>query len=141
MTSVDMAVDVDKVLPALDEEFDSILDLAASLEPEDWARPTACPGWSVQADLAHVIGHEAMLAGRPTPDVELAEMSHLRNDIGRFNEHWVESYRPGPPSAVLDDLRGIIAERRAALAAMDRAEFDREAMTPAGPDSYGRFMR
>src|SRR5262245_49637957 len=141
MTSVDPALDIDKVLPALDEEFDAILDLAASLEPDDWERPTACPGWSVKDNLAHVIGTEAMLAGRAMPDVELGEVSHLRNDIGRFNEHWVESYRPGPPSAVLDDLRGIIAERRAALAAMDRAEFDREAMTPAGPDSYARFMR
>jgi uncharacterized protein (TIGR03083 family) len=120
MTSVDPAVDVDKVLPALDEQFDSILDLAASLGPDDWERPTACPGWSVKDNLAHVIGTEAMLAG---------------------NERWVESYRPGPPSAVLEDLRGIVAERRAALAAMDRSEFDREAMTPAGPDSYGRFMR
>jgi uncharacterized protein (TIGR03083 family) len=141
MTSVDTAVDVDKVLTALDEEFDAIVELAAGLGPEDWERPTACPGWTVQDHLAHVIGIEAMLQGRPQPEVELGDLSHLRNDFARVNEVWVEGYRHRPPSAVLDDLRGIIAERRAALAAMTPADFDADAMTPAGPDTYGRFMR
>ncbi len=141
MTSVDRAVDVDKVLPALDEQFEAILGLAEGLSPEDWERPTACPGWSVKDHLAHVIGTEAMLAGRPAPEVELGDVSHVRNDIGRFNEMWDESYRPAPVSTVLDDLRGIIAERRAALTAMSRADFDADAMTPAGPATYGRFMR
>jgi uncharacterized protein (TIGR03083 family) len=141
MTSVDRAVDVDKVLPALDEQFDAIIGLAEGLAPADWERPTACPGWSVKDNVAHVIGTEAMLAGRSAPEVELGEVSHVRNDVGRFNEIWVESYRPAPVSAVLDDLRGIIAERRAALAAMSRADFDADAMTPAGPATYGRFMR
>jgi uncharacterized protein (TIGR03083 family) len=141
MTSVDRAVDVDKVLPALAEQFDAITGLAESLAPEDWERPTACPGWSVKDNLAHVIGTEAALAGRPTPEVELGDVSHVRNDIGRFNEVWVESYRPAPVSALLDDLRGSIAERRAALAAMSRTDFDADAMTPAGPATYGRFMR
>jgi uncharacterized protein (TIGR03083 family) len=141
MTSVDRAVDVDKVLPALDEQFDAIVELAESLAPEDWERPTACPGWTVKDNVAHVIGTEAMLAGRSTPEVELGDLSHVRNDIGRFNELWVERYRPEPAAAVLDDLREIIAERRAALAAMSRADFDADAMTPAGPASYGRFMR
>ena len=141
MTSVDRAVDVDKVLPALDEQFDAIVELAESLAPEDWERTTACPGWTVKDNVAHVIGTEAMLAGRSTPEVELGDLSHVRNDIGRFNELWVERYRPEPAAAVLDDLREIIAERRAALAAMSRADFDADAMTPAGPASYGRFMR
>lgn len=141
MTSVDTAVDVDKVLTALDEEFDAIVELAAGLDPADWERPTACPGWTVQDNLAHVIGIEAMLLGRPQPEVELGDLSHLRNDLARSNEVWVEGYRHRPPSAVLDDLRGIIDERRAALAAMSPADFDADAMTPAGPGTVGRFMR
>jgi uncharacterized protein (TIGR03083 family) len=35
----------------------------------------------------------------------------------------------------------VIAERRVALAGMDQTDFDTESFTPAGPDSYGRFMR
>ncbi len=42
---------------------------------------------------------------------------------------------------MLADLRDTIAERRAGLRGMDQAAFDAEAFTPAGPDSYGRFMR
>ena len=42
---------------------------------------------------------------------------------------------------MLADLREVIAERRAALAGMDQAAFDAESFTPAGPDTYGRFMR
>ena len=42
---------------------------------------------------------------------------------------------------MLADLREIVAERRAALAGMDQEAFDQESFTPAGPDTYGRFMR
>lgn len=134
-------VDRDHVVAALDEAFDALVDLAASLTPDEWARPTACPGWSVQDNVAHVIGTESLLLGRPAPDVALADdLSHVRNDIGRVNEQWVASYRPRAPEEVLADLRGVIAERRAALDAMDQAAFDADSFTPAGPDTYGRFM-
>lgn len=135
-------VDRDATVAALDAVFDSIVDLAAGLRPDEWALPTACPGWSVKDNLSHVIGTEAMLLGRPEPDVVLPDdLPHVRNDIGRFNEKWIESYRPRPDAEVLADLRAVIAERRAALAGMDQAAFDADSFTPAGPDTYGRFMR
>jgi uncharacterized protein (TIGR03083 family) len=134
-------VDRDHVLATLDEAYDAVVAVVEGLTPDEWALPTACPGWSVQDNVSHVIGIEAMLAGRPAPDVALPDdLPHVHNDMGRANEQWVESYRGRPPAEVLDDLRGIIAERRTALAAMDQAAFDEEASTPAGPDSYGRFM-
>ena len=40
--------------------------------------------------------------------------------------------------AALDD---IIETRTAALTAMSPEEFEADAVTPAGPDTYGRFMR
>jgi uncharacterized protein (TIGR03083 family) len=96
----------------------------------------------VKDNLVHVIGVEAMLLGRPTPEVTLPEdLPHVRNDFGRVNEQWIESYRGRSTTDVLADLREVIAERRAALAGMDQADFDAESFTPAGPDSYGRFMR
>ena len=135
-------VDRDRVVAALDEAFDVFVDLVAGLAPEEWDLPTACPGWSVKDNASHVIGTEAMLLGRPQPEVDLPEdLPHVRNDIGRFNEVWVEHYRHRPPAEVLADLREIVAERRAALAGMDQEAFDQESFTPAGPDTYGRFMR
>jgi uncharacterized protein (TIGR03083 family) len=137
-----ITVDRDQAVAVLDEQFDAVVALAEGLAPEEWDLPTACPRWSVKDNLVHVIGVEAMLLGRPTPDVTLPEdLPHVRNDFGRVNEQWIESYRGRSTTDVLADLREVIAERRAALAGMDQADFDAESFTPAGPDSYGRFMR
>jgi uncharacterized protein (TIGR03083 family) len=137
-----ITVDRDQAVAVLDEQFDAVVALAEGLAPEEWDLPTACPRWSVKDNLVHVIGVEAMLLGRPTPEVTLPEdLPHVRNDLGRVNEQWIESYRGRSTTDVLADLREVIAERRAALAGMDQADFDAESFTPAGPDSYGRFMR
>jgi uncharacterized protein (TIGR03083 family) len=137
-----ITVDRDQAVAVLDEQFDAVVALAEGLAPEEWDLPTACPRWSVKDNLVHVIGVEAMLLGRPTPEVTLPEdLPHVRNDFGRVNEQWIESYRGRSTTDVLADLREVIAERRAALAGMGQADFDAESFTPAGPDSYGRFMR
>jgi uncharacterized protein (TIGR03083 family) len=132
----------EEAMAALDAAFHGIVGVADSLAPEEWAMPTACPGWSVQDHLSHVIGIESVLLGRPQPAVALPdELPHVRNELGRSNEIWVESLRSATPDEVLDELRSVIAERRTALAGMDQAGFDAEAITPTGPDTYGRFMR
>jgi uncharacterized protein (TIGR03083 family) len=135
-------VDRDEAVAALDEEWDALVSLAGELAPDEWDRPTACPGWSVKAVLSHVIGTEATLLGRSTPQVDLpGDLPHVRNDLGRFNERWVEVYRARPGDQVVADLKDVVAERRSALAGMDQAAFDQVASTPAGPDTYGRYMR
>ncbi len=134
-------VEREGAIAALEEEWDVLASLAADLSPEDWDRPTACPGWTVKDNVSHIIGTEAMLLGRPTPDIDVSHLTHLRNDIARFNEAWVEHYRPQPVADVVAALAEVVAERRAALAAMDQAAFDAESFTPAGRDTYGRFMR
>ncbi|HEX6237122.1 MAG TPA: maleylpyruvate isomerase family mycothiol-dependent enzyme [Acidimicrobiales bacterium] len=138
MTKVDRA----RIVAALDEEWDTLLALGDGLSDDEWGLPTACPGWSVRDNLSHCLGTEAMLLGRSNPDIDLPDdLPHVRNDLGRINEVWVESYRSRPPAELMDDFRAVVAERRAALAAMDDAEFEAESWTPAGRDTYGRFMR
>jgi uncharacterized protein (TIGR03083 family) len=135
-------LDRDRLVAVLDEQFDAVLDLARGLDDHEWDQPTACPGWSVKDNLVHVIGTEAMLLGRPTPEVDLPDdLPHVRNDIGRFNEQWIEAYRDRTPAEVVADLDEVIAARRAELADKDQAAFDAESFTPAGTDTYGRFMR
>ncbi len=135
-------LDRDATVAAVDAAFDGFVDLAESLAPDEWALPTDCPGWSVQDVVGHVIGTEAMSLGRPTPEVALPDdLPHVRNDIGRFNELWVEHYRGRPPAQVLADLSEVVAARRAALADIDQAAFDEESFTPAGPDTLGRMTR
>src|SRR5918993_2848027 len=137
MTSVDR----DGMVAALEEEWRELLALLDGLAPEDWGRPTDCPGWTVHDNVAHVIGTEGLMEGRPAPEVEVGDVPHVRNDMGRFNEQWVVHYRGRPPAEVVADLRSVVAERRASLAGMDQARFDEPADTPGGRDTYGRFMR
>lgn len=133
----------DRIVDALAEEFAALDGLMTSLDPGDWSRPTPCPGWDVAANVAHVIGTESMLAGRPNPDVTIDRdaFPHIRNDIGAFNETWVVGLAGATPAELVERYREITSERLAAVRAMGRDEWDAEGFTPAGPDSYGRFMR
>ena len=132
----------DEAVAALDEEWDALAALAGELEASDWALPNACPGWTVKDQFSHIIAIEAMLLGRPAPDVALAgDVPYIRNEMGRVNELWAEHYRPVPVTDVLADLGEVLISRRAALATMTQDDFDAPAMTPAGQDTYGRFMR
>jgi uncharacterized protein (TIGR03083 family) len=88
-----------------------------------------------------MIGTESALAGRPPPDVTVDQYDYVRNSIGRSNEAWVEARRSWPPSDVLEEFRAITALRHDALSAMSQDDFDAESWTPAGPDTYGRFMQ
>ena len=133
----------DRIVQALGDEFAALESLLASLEEKEWSAPTPLPGWDVQANVAHIIGTESMLAGIPNPDVPVDRevRTHVRNDIGAFNEQWVVALADLAPVEVLERFRAITSSRLAALEAMDQAAWDAEGFTPAGPDSYGRFMR
>jgi uncharacterized protein (TIGR03083 family) len=135
-------VDRDHMVAALDEEWDALVTLAGDLAPDDWSHPTDCPGWTVKDLYAHIIGIESMLLGRPAPDVEVPEhLPHVRNEMGRSNESWVLAYRHRSGSEVVGDLAEVVTERRAQLATTGQAAFDAPSWTPAGEDSYGRYMR
>ena len=136
-----VTVDRDAVLAALAAEWQAIAELCAGLTDAQWAADTDCPGWSVQDNLSHITGTERMLSGDPAPDVDTGESPHIRNEIGRMNELWIAERRPWAPAAVLEEFREVTARRLSALDAMTQADFDAESWTPAGNDTYGRFMR
>jgi uncharacterized protein (TIGR03083 family) len=133
----------DRTVEALREEWASLDDLLGGLSEEEWKRPTPLPGWSVQDNVAHIVGTESMLDGQVNPDIEIDRdaVTYVRNDIGAFNETWVEALRGESPIDVLAKFREVTARRLAALDAMPPDEWDAETFTPAGRDSYGRFMQ
>lgn len=139
MTDLDQA----RVTGALAEEFAAFDALLASIPDEAWSTPTACPGWDVRANAAHVIGTEAMLLGEPTPEVgvDVTGLDHVRNDIGAFNEAWVVHLAEATPEAVLAEYRPRVAARLEALAAVTPEAWSTVGFTPAGQDTHGRFMR
>ena len=139
MTDVDRAAATSN----LAEAFRSVESLLVDLPAEDWHRPTALPGWDVQANAVHIFSTEAMLLGEPAPAVEVDRdaLAHIRNDIGAANEAWVRGWADATPAEVLDGMRERVAKRLDAIRSMDDAAWDAEGFTPAGPDTYGRFMR
>jgi uncharacterized protein (TIGR03083 family) len=136
-------LDKSDVLEGLFAVWDEIDTVLASLADEQWQAQTPLPGWTVHDVTAHLIGTESMLQGVATPgaDVDVSTLKHVRNDIGAMNERWVRKLRGVSATDLLEKFRGTTAQRREALTDMGDDDWNQITATPAGPDTYGRFMR
>jgi uncharacterized protein (TIGR03083 family) len=54
-----------ETIDKLETIWRSVSALGAELDESDWRLPTDLPGWTVQDNLAHLIGTERMLQGLP----------------------------------------------------------------------------
>ena len=117
--------------------------LVGELGENQWQTATSLPGWNVHDVISHLIGVESMLQGVDTPeaDIDVSTLEHVRNDIGVMNERWVRKLRDLSAAELLETFRATTAERRKALSDLSNAQWNDVTITPAGPDSYGRFMR
>ncbi|MDA8262114.1 MAG: maleylpyruvate isomerase family mycothiol-dependent enzyme [Actinomycetota bacterium] len=129
------------IVSALRETWYSLDGYCSELTPEKWEQASDCPGWSVKDVLAHIIGTERQLLGEPAP--ALAEESlgeHVKNEIGRSNEAWVDSMRAKNGADVLTIFESTINARLDVLDAMGEEEFDADSWLPVGKGSYRDFM-
>jgi len=128
------------IIAMLDETWVSISEVGHSLTEEQWKAPTDLPGWTVQDNVAHLIGTERVLQGLPhAPRVE-STAEWVRNDIGRFNEDEVEMRRSLPGASILEEFDELTALRRATFAGADDEYFAQPMMTPVGPGDMAMFM-
>jgi uncharacterized protein (TIGR03083 family) len=136
-------LDKPDVLNGLFTVWDSIDALLAGLPEAEWRAPTPLPAWNVQGVVSHIIGTESLLDGipAPEPDIDVKALDHVRNDVGAMNECWVRHLGMQSGDSVLQRYRAVIEGRRKVLQAMSEEDWNAETLTPAGPDSYGRFMR
>ncbi len=131
-----------RTVDALTSVWASLDSLLSGLTEAQWREPVPVPGWDVHATVAHIFGTEAMLLGlEPELTVDGAAMEHVHNAIGAMNENWIASYDGASPDEMLTAFRRFTGERAAILEAMSDEEWNAESFTPAGPDTYGRFMR
>jgi len=129
------------VAERLQEVWQDIAELCDGLTPAQWDTATDCPGWTVRDNVAHMIGTERMLMGeQPSADRPAADKPYVRNDIGRANEQWIESYRDWDGAKLLDEFRAVTARRLDILGKLTPEEWDREGFTPEGPGPYRQFM-
>jgi uncharacterized protein (TIGR03083 family) len=136
-------LDKPDVLGGLFGVWDEIDTVLAGLTESQWQAQTPLPGWTVHDVTAHLIGTESMLQGVATPDadVDVSTLKHVRNDIGVMNERWVRKLRGINAADLLGRFRATITKRREVLAGMSDDDWNQITATPAGPDTYGRFMR
>lgn len=132
----------DRTIAALRAVWASIGELIADLDDRDWRRPSPLPAWDVQANVAHILGTEALLLGeQPPPSIEAEAHEHIHNPIGAMNEAWVAALATSQPAEVRDRFQALTRRRLDALDAMSDDEWAAEGFTPAGRDAYGRFMQ
>lgn len=136
-------LDKSDVLAGLFAVWDDLDALLAGLSEADWEKPSALAGWDIKAVVSHIIGTESFLQGvsPPEPDIDVKALDHVRNDIGVMNECWVRHLSGEPGAQVLEKFREVTSARRKVLEAMTDEQWSAVSFTPAGPDSYGRFMR
>lgn len=131
------------VLDGLFGVWDDVEALLDGLSESQWRAASPLPGWDVKALVSHMIGTESFLAGvaAPQPDVDVSALAHVRNEVGAMNECWIRHFSTQPGAAVLERFRAVTGERRKALTDMGQDDWNAVTATPAGPDTYGRFMR
>ena len=136
---MEIELDRGRILGGLEQIWTEWSEWAAGLSDEEWATPSRCPGWTVQDNLAHIVGTERMLQGHSAPEVEVSG-EHVRNPAGEGNERWVESMRSLSGPEVAEEFRSVTAERLAELAAMSDEQILAVGWSPVGEVPYLRFM-
>ncbi len=131
----------ERITNALKAEWEEFASLCETLSDEEWRLPTACPGWDVKDNLAHIIGTEHFLMGEKPPEVELGDTAHVKNDIGQMNESWIQSMRGDDPADVLERFKKVTASRIETLSNLSDEEWEKAGMTPVGEAPYLRFMQ
>jgi uncharacterized protein (TIGR03083 family) len=124
---------MDPVVELQIQVFRDIDALLGSLSDEDWQTETECPGWSVQDNVAHIIGTESMLLGRDAPAHDPGTKPWVHNPIGEGNEIQVDYRRTFTPQQVLDEYREVTSERISGLEQLTDAELGADSWTPVGP--------
>ena len=127
--------DLGELVDAYAQTVQNLIDLGRTMRPDDAARPTDCPGWTVLDQIAHVASTEAMVAGEPEPDVDVSHHAHVRHAFGERVERYVESRRGRDLEEVLDELEERLAERLSVYRA-DPEWAEREVQGPFGPTTW-----
>jgi uncharacterized protein (TIGR03083 family) len=99
------------------EAVDSFTHLLEEVGEDQWRAPTDLPGWDVHAVAAHTAHLEALLAGRPHDDVEVADAPHAHGAMGQFTEQGVVARRQESPDALIVEIRESATARHTQLLA------------------------
>jgi uncharacterized protein (TIGR03083 family) len=125
----------------LEQVWGSMAELGRTLDETEWKAPSECPGWTVQDNVVHITALEKFILGEPLPSAELPDdLPHVKNDIGRANERWIESRRSWTGAEALDEFVATTGARIALLRELDDAAFAADSWTPTGPGTVAQLL-
>jgi uncharacterized protein (TIGR03083 family) len=114
-----------------------LLALLAELGEDDWARPTAAPGWSVKDVAAHLLGGDIwILSGKRDSfhsNPEINSHSELIELVDRLNAEWVLAMRRLSPRLLRELLAFCGPQVEACFSALDPMKIG-GAVSWAGPE-------
>ena len=128
---------LDGLATAYAHTVQAISDLGHSLRPGDEERPTACPGWTVLDQFAHVVSLEAWVQGEAVPDLDPDTPAEGINEVV---ERFLESRRGRSLAELLEELDGLVADQVHHLGA-DTTSPDEPRIGPFGPTTLLGLMR
>src|SRR5258707_4290000 len=94
------------VIDLFPRERKQLLELFSELEPEEWEKPTICPGWTVKDIGLHLLGDDVgYISGKrdhfSNPffrDEDMQRWGSLVQNINEANELWVQATRRISPA-------------------------------------------
>ncbi len=115
-----------------------LLGLLADLSAEDWARPTAAPGWSVKDVAAHLLGGDVGILSRKRdgfhpPGAGFQTYGELIELVNRLNRDWVQAAQRMSPRLLRELLAFTGPEVEAYFRSLDLPAIG-EPVSWAGPD-------
>lgn len=120
--------------------WQSIDELCSDLDEVAWKTETACPGWTVQDNVAHLIDYESRALGHSGPEHLVTNSAPVKNPLGESNEIGVDYRRGRAGAEVLAEFRSITAERLVQLRGLTPDDLAKEAVTPAGPGTVADML-
>jgi uncharacterized protein (TIGR03083 family) len=98
---------VSELLP---EVLDSLVNLLSGLSADEWARPTACEGWSVKDVALHLLSVEVGNLSRKRdlfspPDKPIQNQTDLAALVNDLNATWVQATQRLSPRLLRDLLQ------------------------------------
>lgn len=133
---------LDDLTAAYAHTVQAISDLGHSLRPGDEQRPSACPGWTVLDQFAHVVSLEAWVQGEAVPDAQDVAVGPdvtRRQGINEVVERFLESRRGRSLAELLEELDGLVADQVRHLGA-DTTSPDEPRIGPFGPTTLLGLM-
>ncbi|RMI37742.1 maleylpyruvate isomerase family mycothiol-dependent enzyme [Streptomyces triticirhizae] len=123
-TSLDWLGPPTDLRPLLPTERAALLDLLGALGPNEWERPTVCPGWQVRDIAAHLLhGQLRRLShardGHPAPP--FADGETLPAYLARVNGEFVTTARQLSPRLLTDLIGHLGSQADASWAGLDLA--------------------